>query len=118
MVDLGFDLYDTVARGRVEALQWTWAQHLVERGVTVVCEAGFWSRAERGERRTWARSVGAAVELRVLDAPLEELRRRIVERNRSLPPGWTPIDPDHLAEWDQQIERPTAEELADYDPPA
>ena len=115
MVALGFDIYDAVARERVEALQWELAQRLVLQGVTVVDECGVWQRWERDLRREWARAHGVPVELRFLDAPVEVLTARVAERNRTAPEGAPRIDPNLIALWDERIQRPDADELALFD---
>lgn len=115
IVALGFDLYDRDARVAVGKLQWELAQTLVLRGLTVADEWGVWQRSERDERRTWAREHGVAVELRFLDAPVDVLTARVVERNRALPEGAQPVLPVHIAYWDTVIERPDADELALFD---
>ena len=116
MTALGIDLWDGAARARVEALQWVQTLELVRRGMTVVVEWGVWSRAERDVARTDARAAGAAIELRHLDVPLEELWRRLAARNERLGPGEVAIDRASLESWWQLIERPTPEELALFHP--
>lgn len=93
-VDSGH-LDDATMRARVEALQWTVAKDLLTAGATVVLEWGTWSRAERDKLREQARAVGASVELRFLDAPAEELWRRIAGRAAEDPP----IRRQDLDEW-------------------
>jgi predicted kinase len=109
---LGIDLWDQERRAALEALQWDVARSLLAQGAAVVVEWGTWSLAERDELRTAARAVGAAVHLVFLDAPVDELWRRIRERGREDPP----ITREDLERWSQVIERPTAEELARFDP--
>ena len=117
MTHLGVDLYDEAGRARVEALQQALAVDLVRLGVTVLYESGGWTRRERDELRERARAVGAAVELRFLDAPVDELWQRLAARNADLPWGTGAIDRDDLATWSSKIERPTPDELARYDDP-
>jgi predicted kinase len=114
MEALGVDLWDTSTRSRVEALQWTLTRELLALGQSVVIEWGTWSRDERDELRRGARAIGAAVELHFLDAPVDVLWARVAGRDRERPP----ISRADLAAWSEIIERPTAEELATYDPPA
>jgi predicted kinase len=117
LVALGFDIYDKDARVAVEGLQWELSQVLVLRGLTVVDECGVWQRWERDLRRTWAREQGIPVELEFLDASVEVLTARVVERNRALPDGAPHIDPALVAFWNDRIERPDADELALFDAP-
>ena len=113
LLALGFGLFDEAARERIERLQWALARKLLEREQIVVVEWGAWSRAERDRLRMEAREQGAVVELRVLEAPLDELLLRIQSRNRDVPP----ITREDLAQWNVQFEQPNSEELAMYDSP-
>ena len=117
LLALGAHLLYQAVRGRVEALQWDLARQVALDGGTAVLEAGFWSRAERDEMLTWARSNGVAIELRFLDAPLDELWRRIRARDADLPPDAYTISRPELDEWSTRFEPPTSGELAEYDPP-
>lgn len=110
MVQLGVDLFDQEARGRIEALQWELAQDLLRRGNVVVIEWGVWSRKERDELRNAARATGAAVELRYLEAPVEVLWERI--RDRTEPVALTY---EHLVEYTTMFEPPDRDELGLYD---
>ena len=114
---LDIDLWDQPARARVEALQWTLTLELARRGLAVVVEWGLWSRVERDVARTDARAAGAAVELRYLDVPKDELWRRLDARNARPGFGWTQIDRPSLDEWWDLFEPPTADELARFDDP-
>jgi predicted kinase len=117
MTHLGINLYDEDGRARVEALQQALAIDLVRVGVTVLYESGGWTRRERDELRERARAVGASVELRFLDAPLDELWPRLTARNADLPWATGAISRDDLEAWSEKIERPTPDELALYDEP-
>ncbi|WP_223167845.1 AAA family ATPase [Nonomuraea sp. SYSU D8015] len=112
LAGLGIDFHDAQARDRLERLLWRHAQDLLRLGQTVILEYGFWSRAEREELRLGARTLGAAVELRYLVVPLDELHRRLERRS-----GWgtVPIARDMLDHWATLFEPPTPEELARYD---
>lgn len=115
LMKLGIDIYDKDARVAIEGLQWEMTQTLVSRGMIVVDECGVWQRWERDLRREWARENGVAVELQFLDAPVEVLRARVAERNRSLPEGTSRIDPALVALWADRIQRPDAHELSLFD---
>lgn len=78
---LGLDLADEELRNRVEEQLWRHGQDLLKLGVSVVLEFGFWSRAERDNKRLAARALGAEVELRYLSVPMGELWRRVKARN-------------------------------------
>ena len=119
MTALGVDLWEEDDfRFRLEQLQWGLAQELLGHGLTVVIEWGVWAKEERDAVRERARELGAAVELRHLDLPLDELWDRIEKRNAE--PMWhdRPMSRVHLDYWATIIEPPTGDELSLYDDPA
>lgn len=117
MVALDVDLFDQRFRDRLEALFRELAATLLRLGVSVVLDFGVWSRAERDELLVLARGLGAAVELRYLDVPLDELWRRVDARNRTDAWPGRPITRAELDAWSTWFEAPTPEELARFDPP-
>ncbi len=116
LLSLGFDIYDRDGRIAVQELQWELTRALLLRGLTVVDESGMWQRAERDQRRAWAREHGLAVELHFLDAPVAELVRRVTERNTRLTQGEAHIEPGLIEFWSERLERPDTDELALFDP--
>lgn len=118
MAASGIDLWNSAARGRIEQVQLELALDLLRAGGSVVIEWGVWSRVEREALRDAARAVGAAVELRYVTAPIDELWRRIVERDLEGRWGSRSITRSELEEWWDAFEAPTEDELATYDAPA
>jgi predicted kinase len=110
---LSIDLYDEESRAKVEALQWTFGQELLKRGLVVIVEWGTWGRSERDALRLGARALGAAVELHYVSAPPEVLFERIQRRGRENPP----ITPKALSQWFEVFQTPTSEEMALFDTP-
>ena len=110
---LGVDPFDEGFQGRLEAAFWELTERLLVLGTSVVLEWGFWARSERDEKREAARRLGAAVELRFLDAPYEELVRRVVARHTD---GGIPITESHMESYRRRFEPPTDAELRLYDP--
>lgn len=113
METLAVDLYDGGMRARIEELQWRVAKGLLAQDLVVIIEWGTWARAERDRLRAEARSLGAAVELHYLEAPAEVLYARLTARGKETPP----IPRETVERWMDQIERPTTDEYALYDPP-
>jgi predicted kinase len=111
---LGIDPFDDDARVRLETQLLALTQRLLALGTSVILEWGFWSRAERDELRELGRSLGAAVELRFLDVPYDELVRRVVDRTAS---GGIPITADHMEGYRGAFQPPTEGELSLFDPP-
>jgi predicted kinase len=113
--DLGMDYYDEPGRVRLEKRLWRLAHELLGLGQSVILENGFWAREERDELRVAARALGVAVELHYLEAPVDELWRRLAVRNELALRGAAPIDRGDLERWAQHFEPPDAAELALFD---
>ena len=96
MADLGIDLFDNETRGRIEQLQWGLTQRLLKLGQVVVIEWGTWGRNERDALREGARLLGAAVELRVLDEPVEVLWQRVRTRGMEVELGSRALTRDDM----------------------
>jgi len=111
---LDVDPFDEGFQTKLEAQFWELAQRLLMLGTSVVLEWGFWARSERDEKREAARSLGVAVELRFLDAPYDELVRRVVARHDT---GGIAITESHMERYRSVFQPPTDDELALYDPP-
>lgn len=118
MADLGIDLFDERTRGRLERRFWSHAQDLLRLGQAVILEFGFWERSERDEKRRAARALGVPVELRYLDVPADELRRRVEARNGAGGRSAARITPEMLEEYTKLFEAPTDHELALFDRPS
>jgi len=114
MTALGIDFYDSVARERIESLQWQVAQAVLRAGGVAIIEWGTWSREERDRLRNGARALGVAVELHVLDEPIDVLWERLDKRGAEFPG----IELDDLRRWSDAVQRPTPDEKALFDDPA
>ena len=111
---LDVDPFDEGFQARLEAEFWELTQRLLVLGTSVVLEWGFWARSERDQKREAARRLGVAVELRFLDAPYEELVRRVAARHAA---GGIAITERHMDRYRGLFQPPTDEELALYDAP-
>lgn len=114
MADLGVDLFDEPFRARLEQRMTGLAGEILSGGGRVVIEFGSWSRTERDALRALGRRAGAHVELHALNPDVEELWRRLAERNQR--PGEAHIDRPTLNGYLPHWHPPTADELATYDP--
>lgn len=111
---LGIDPFDQAFQARLEGQFWELTRRLLMLGTSVILEWGFWARSERDQLREAARQLGVAVELRFLDAPYDELVRRVVDRHGA---GGLAITRDHMERYRGMFQPPTEEELSLYDPP-
>ena len=111
---LGIDPFDAEFQAKLEAAFWELTERLLALGTPVILDWGFWARSERDEKRDLGRSFGAAVELRFLDVPYDELVRRVVDRHAN---GGLAITESHMEGYRGTFQPPTEDELALYDPP-
>lgn len=118
LVSLGIDLRDEATRDKLEVIFWRHAQDLLRLGQSVILESGFWLRSDRDEKRLGARALGAAVELRYLATPLDELYRRLEARQAEGAWNATPITRAELERWAGFFQAPDAAEMALFDAPA
>ena len=116
MEQLGVDIWDTVARERIEQLQWATAGEIMKRGTSVVIEWGLWKRAERDRLRIEARSIGVEVHLVLLDPAIDVLWERLEASHRRPSLANRSITRAELEQWYLDLERPDVDELAAYDP--
>ena len=115
MARLGVDLHEEEARDRLERLFSQLAHDLLRLGTSVILEFGFWARAERDEKRLAARALGVGVELYYLDVPIEELWRRIQQRNVERPFGSGPITREQFDGYLPFFDAPQRAELDLFD---
>jgi predicted kinase len=110
---LDLDLFDATARSLVESQLTSLATDLLRLGQHVVLEHGGWREEERAEMLSDARDAGAAVEILVLDLPVDELWSRLERRNGMR--GEVVILREQLEHYAAGFERPDDRELARYD---
>ena len=117
MADLEVSFYDEAFRDRLERRFWLLAQDLLSKGQSVVLESGFWLRSDRYEKRLGAHRLGATVELHFLDVSLDELWRRLHQRNQLAEHGAVPATREQLIDWAGYFQTPDADEQALFDTP-
>ncbi len=115
MMVASIDLWDSMTRARIEAFQLELSLDLLRKGQNVVIEWGVWTRSERDDLREAGKAVGAIVELRYTTAPVEELWRRIEQRDLEGKWGSRSIRREELDEWIEVFQPPTKEEFLTYD---
>lgn len=95
----------------IEALLWETATRVLELGVDVILDFGFWTRRERDDLRARARDLGAGFVIHFAEASEAQLVERIRARNAQLPPGTFHIPEGRLREWIALFEPPSRDEL-------
>jgi predicted kinase len=101
---------DEAFRDRVLALQFDLAMRALALCVDVVWDHGCWSRAERNAIREAAQAAGGGYRLYWLDAPADELKRRLAVRNADLPAGSFVVTAEDIDAWSPMFERPGMDE--------
>jgi predicted kinase len=85
------------------------SMELLARGIDVILDFGFWSRAERAALAARAERAGARFRLIFCEAPIDELVNRVLARN-PLAGDHLQISEDELRRWEDFWEPPTPEE--------
>jgi predicted kinase len=60
------------------------AFQLAEKGIDVILDEGFWERKTRDEMRTRTEAIGAKLVMYYLECPIEQIRDRVLERNKKV----------------------------------
>jgi predicted kinase len=112
IVGLGMSLVDYEFRFKLQDCMLVHAGNLLRCGASTVVEFGSWSREERESIRQVAVREGATTELHFVDAPLDELVRRVRARGG---PDAEALASQVLLGSSDQFERPTLDETALFD---
>jgi len=94
----------------IEAMLWKIASRALELGTNVILDFGFWAREEREDYRSRAKALGASSEVHFLDAPHDELLRRLAIRNAQASSSFY-IPEDMMRPWLTLFQKPTPDEL-------
>lgn len=86
------------------------SEKLLNAGVSVVLDFGFWQREERTQLRAWLETRSFDHTLYFLDVPQDELWRRLEARNKNLEVGTFEIDREMLGMFTDLFEPPLATE--------
>lgn len=99
----------------MEALLWEMGARALRLGLNVVLDYGLWARVEREDYRAKAEALGARVDMRFLDVPEEELRRRLEVRMHQGGASDVPITAEQLSGYLPFFERPGRDEIASWE---
>jgi hypothetical protein len=105
------DGWDAERRATIQEVQFEIALKVLKVGGDVVLDFGLLHRHERDHYRARAVAIGAETRTIYLDAPKDELLRRLEARNAALPPHTFHVDEAHLDNCIGWFEPPTPDEL-------
>jgi len=109
------DFSDVAFHDKLEARLWQLGRQLLRLGQPVIFERGLWQRSERDEMRREARDLGVRIELHYFDVPVDELTRRLGERNAESRSNAFQVTGDEVREYAAKyFQPPDADELALY----
>ena len=94
---------------KIEELMWKTAKEVLQLGVDVILDFGFWSKEERDALRVEAASLGVGVRMHYMECSKEALWVRIEKRNQQ--EGQFYIKKEDLDEWWAVFEAPSKEEI-------
>jgi predicted kinase len=95
----------------IEAMLWNIASRVLELGINVILDYGFWAQEEREEYRLRAQQLGASSEVHYLDVPEDELLRRLAKRNLQPSQESFVISEAAMMPWLAFFQKPTIDEL-------
>ena len=84
MENICHSYYNEEIKERIVNFQCKVAERLLKIGTSVVMDGGYWSKEERDALACLAENAGATFHLFYIKVPLEELKRRVIERNKVL----------------------------------
>jgi len=112
---LGIDHSDDDFHERLQRRLYEHALELLQRQQDVILEDGLWQKNERDEKLADARRCGARTEIHFFDLTINEIWRRLEQRNNNLMHGAVPVTRKQLENHWQVFERPDKTELSQFD---
>ena len=86
------------------------AFQLAEKGTDVIIDEGFWAKEQREEMKERARKAGARMVLYYVQASIEEIKARVLERSKNPPQDSFEISENMFDHYVQYWEPPTKDE--------
>ena len=92
---------------------WMSAEKLLVHGSDVILDDGYFVRAHRRKVIDAAAALGAAAKIHFIDTPVDEIRRRLADRNQHLPVYNFAIEPETLEGCLRLFETPSDADAAE-----
>ena len=103
------DLHDW-RHSTIEAIMWDAARELLQMGVSVILDYGFWAKSERDDFRAQAKQLGVHFQIHYMHADMEILAQRLAHRNTTQEHKFA-ITMEDIATWAQLFQPPDEDEL-------
>lgn len=97
----------------VEEMLWEIARRVLALGLDVILDFGFWGKAERIYFRNKAKELGVNFKIHFMDVPMDELYKRLADRNKNLPEGSFLIPKENMDRYIKQFEPVEPDELSE-----
>ena len=91
-------------------LIWDVAKEFLVRDIDVILDDGFFFSAHRIQYAEMAKEFRAKTKVHYIETPIEIIRSRLEQRNRTLPEYNFRIDPDRIEDFSRTFEIPTPDE--------
>lgn len=91
------------------------ALELLDNNQSIILEDGLWMKHERDSKLADAKKHNAKTEMHFFDLSFDENWNRLQSRNENLPHGAVHINKENLQVCWNKLQKPTSEELAQYD---
>lgn len=103
-------------RNPTEEIMWSLTKKLLDFGVSVILDNGFWSKEERFNYLEEAKKINSSIKvfLHYMDLPINLIWDRINQRNQLLPHDCFHINRDELNQWMRWFVPPDQEEIKLY----
>ena len=113
--DLGMNANPNNFHEKLQKRLYEHALELLRNNQSVILEDGLWMKHERDAKLTDAKSHNARTEMHYFDLSFDENWNRLEFRNKNLPHGAVHIDKEKLQVCWNKLQKPTSDELAQYD---
>ena len=97
----------------VESIMWDHASRILQLGLDVILDFGFWAKEERDNFRKRAKKLGVNFKIHYMDVPVKDLYKRLEKRNKKAKDGTFIISKEEMDKYIAIFQPPTAEEFRD-----